>query len=98
MDFDKYMIPCTNKAITGVECFGCGMQRSIALLLNGDFYGAFAVHPPVYAFLLFGGSLFFFIFNKSKFSQKFVVSSAIFYASFAVISYICKQVINLTLF
>lgn len=37
---EEYMIPCVNKAIFGVECLGCGMQRATALLFYGEFAAA----------------------------------------------------------
>lgn len=47
------MLPCPTKKYLGIECFGCGMQRAIALLLRGDFEGAFNMFPAIYTTILF---------------------------------------------
>ena len=41
------MIPCFYKKFFGVECPGCGMQRSIIALLRGDFHDSFLLYPPL---------------------------------------------------
>ena len=44
---DQNMLPCLYKKFLGVECPGCGMQRSIVSLLKGDFNESFAFYPPL---------------------------------------------------
>ncbi len=34
-------IPCLWKTLTGFDCAGCGLQRAVAELLQGEFYAAF---------------------------------------------------------
>lgn len=46
------MLPCLNKQVLGVECPGCGLQRSVLLLLDGDFTAAFYMYPAVYPMIL----------------------------------------------
>ena len=31
------MLPCLNKTLLGVECTGCGAQRAVVLLFQGEF-------------------------------------------------------------
>lgn len=50
---EDYMIPCMNKKLFGVECMGCGTQRAIWLLLQGDFVGAFKMFPAIYTLIAF---------------------------------------------
>lgn len=45
---ERYMMPCLNKQLFGLECPGCGIQRSLDLLLHGDFIGAFKMYPAIY--------------------------------------------------
>ncbi len=52
MGLQDYMLPCMNKKLFGVECPGCGMQRSLALLIEGDFMGAFYMYPGIYPLVL----------------------------------------------
>ncbi len=51
------MLPCLNKEFLGVECPGCGLQRSVALLFQGEFAQAFVMYPAIYTLLLLFGFL-----------------------------------------
>jgi len=44
-------LQCPFKKEWGVECAGCGIQRSIALLLKGDITGSIVQHPPLVLFI-----------------------------------------------
>lgn len=61
--FEDFMLPCFTKQIFGVDCPGCGLQRAIAFLIQGDFTEAFQMYPAIYpimallAFLLFDNVL-----------------------------------------
>lgn len=45
---DAYMIPCPTKSIFGFPCPGCGGQRSVVHVLNGEFSDAFLMYPALY--------------------------------------------------
>ncbi|MBW8360376.1 MAG: DUF2752 domain-containing protein [Weeksellaceae bacterium] len=53
MAAEDYMVSCLNKKLFGIECFGCGAQRALLLLLEGKFEEAFHLFPAVYTLLLF---------------------------------------------
>jgi len=84
------MLPCMNKWLFGIDCPGCGLQRSIALLLNGEFVRAFKMFPAIYSMLF----LFLFIglhlVDKSRNYQKIVIVTAILNGAIMIISYIYK--------
>lgn len=44
---ETHFASCTFKRITGIDCMGCGMQRSFVCLLRGDFYGSVRYYPPL---------------------------------------------------
>jgi len=69
------MLPCLFKTLFGIECLGCGFQRSVFLLFQGDFSGAFKMYPAVYTSLLFLGIGGFYYFNRSKNNQKILLIS-----------------------
>jgi|SRR5690554_777868 len=52
LSLDDFLLPCVNKAIFGIECMGCGMQRSLVLLVSGEFGAAFKMFPAIYSLLL----------------------------------------------
>ncbi len=52
IDLSKYMIPCLNKKMFGIDCPGCGAQRALVLLLQGEFQQAFKMYPAIYTLLL----------------------------------------------
>lgn len=41
------MLPCPIKKMTGHDCLGCGIQRSILHLLELDFKKSFEQYPPL---------------------------------------------------
>jgi len=56
---ERHMLPCAYKSIFGIDCPGCGFQRSFIALLKGDWKDSFLLYPatvPILftaAFLLF---------------------------------------------
>jgi hypothetical protein len=79
-----------NKSLFGVDCIGCGAQRSIRLLINGEFIKAFYQFPAIYTTIL----LFIFIglqlINKKRDYQKIIIAIAIINTIIMIISYIYK--------
>ena len=56
MDIVKFleenMLACSWKQGLGVECMGCGMQRSIIHLFKGEFIQAFQLYPAIYTLII----------------------------------------------
>jgi Protein of unknown function (DUF2752) len=42
---EQHLLTCPIKAWCGCDCPGCGMQRSMLKLLEGDIIGSFSMHP-----------------------------------------------------
>jgi len=53
------MIPCYFKLIFGINCPGCGLQRSIIFLLRGELWASIQMYPPLLP-IIFTISLHFF--------------------------------------
>ncbi|WP_426669116.1 DUF2752 domain-containing protein [Mucilaginibacter sp. McL0603] len=47
------MLPCPFKYITGIDCPGCGFQRSVIALIQGDLHKSFLFYPPAIPLLIF---------------------------------------------
>jgi hypothetical protein len=41
------MLPCAYKYFFGIDCPICGAQRSMLLLLQGNFIESFKMYPPL---------------------------------------------------
>lgn len=91
MTAEDYMIPCMNKSLFGVECLGCGTQRSLFLLFKGEFIEAFYMFPAIYTTILFFLILGINFIDKSRNYHKIIISLAILNAVIMVISYFYKQ-------
>ena len=87
---EKYMLPCLNKKLFGVECMGCGMQRAISLIFHGEFVAAFKMYPGIYPlillFIFIGGNIFF----KFKHSNIIITALAILTVATILTSYLIK--------
>ena len=46
------MLSCPAKRLTGLDCPGCGMQRSAVAALRGDWMESWELYPPLAAVLL----------------------------------------------
>lgn len=45
------MLSCSYNKLLGVDCPGCGFQRSLILLLSGEFKESFLMFPALIPFL-----------------------------------------------
>lgn len=64
---EDFMLPCLTKKFLGFDCPGCGLQRSVALLLQGDFVASFKMYPALFPMIV----LFLFIGLKHWVNVKF---------------------------
>ncbi|MFC0604843.1 DUF2752 domain-containing protein [Winogradskyella pulchriflava] len=71
------MLPCLNKKLFGFECMGCGLQRSVILLLKGQLVDAFFMYPAIYTLIALFGFLIINSFKKIKYSNKIIVILAL---------------------
>ena len=84
------MLTCPSKHFLHFDCPGCGLQRSILALLEGDFAKSFQLYPattPI-LFCLFFSALH--LIFKFKHGALIIKISYIFAALTIVISYIYK--------
>jgi len=42
---DIFLLPCPFRYLTGIDCPGCGFQRSLLALLKGDLSSSLALYP-----------------------------------------------------
>lgn len=87
---EDYMLPCLNKKLFGFDCLGCGLQRSIALLINGQFLEAFVMYPAVYTLIALFGFILINSFKNYKNGNKIITILAILNVATIIISYLLK--------
>ncbi|WP_420574314.1 DUF2752 domain-containing protein [Kordia sp.] len=91
---EEYMLPCYTKQYFGIDCFGCGIQRSLALILQGEFVEAFKMYPAIYTLILLFGVIGVNIFYKFNYAQRLIRDLAIISFVIIAINFIIKHVIN----
>lgn len=88
---EEHMLPCINKQLFGIECPGCGTQRAIVLLMEGEFYEALKMYPAIYTLLLFFVVLGLHFIDKSRNYTKWIASLAIINGIIIISSYLIKM-------
>ena len=88
---EEHMLPCMNKQLFGVECPGCGTQRAIAFLLEGEFWEAFKMFPAIYTLALFFIVLGLHFLDKSRNYTKSISILAIINGVVIITSYLIKM-------
>jgi len=48
------MLPCLSKQLFNIDCPGCGLQRSLLFIWNGEFLAALKMYPAIYFLILLG--------------------------------------------
>ncbi|WP_405203687.1 DUF2752 domain-containing protein [Dokdonia sp. LLG6352-1] len=73
---------------------GCGIQRSIALILRGEFVEAFFMYPAIYPLVLLFSLLILNQFISIKYANKSIIILAILTVATIIVSYIIKMTTN----
>lgn len=87
---EEYMLPCLNKKLFGIECMGCGLQRSFSLIFQGHFVDAFYMYPAVYTLILLFTIIGINTFKKFNYANKIILILAIINAIIILTNFILK--------
>ncbi|WP_241483425.1 DUF2752 domain-containing protein [Kordia zhangzhouensis] len=93
LSIEDYMLPCLTKQYFGFDCFGCGIQRALALIMRGELVAAFKMYPAIYTLLLFFGVVFISIFYKFNNSQRLIRILAIINILIIIINFSIKHLL-----
>lgn len=89
---ENNMLACPYKKYFGIDCFGCGMQRSLGALLKGNLIESFyfypALLPMIFMFLFLIAHLIF----KFKNGGTWLKYNFIFVVAIVVLNFIAKLV------
>lgn len=91
MRIEDFLLPCMNKTLFGVDCYGCGAQRSLLLLLNGKFHDAFFMYPAIYPILILLGFLILNLFVNFKKAYQIRIILIIIMGFTMGVSYLIKM-------
>ncbi|QBA65570.1 DUF2752 domain-containing protein [Muriicola soli] len=86
------MLPCLSKQVLGIDCPGCGIQRSVLFLIQGDFLAAFKMYPAIYPILGLFGFLVLDQFFKIKFANKISITLMITSVLLILINFLIKLI------
>ena len=84
------MFPCLWKKFLHIECMGCGFQRSVALVFQGQFEAAFYMYPAVYTLFLLFAFLGLHLRFKFDYGAKILLVLFLLNISIIVINYLLK--------
>lgn len=85
-----YMLPCMWKQTFNVDCLGCGIQRSVALILKGDLIAAFYMYPAIYTLIVMFSFLIVHLKFQFKNGHKIILGLFLLNILIIVISFILK--------
>ncbi|WP_179022561.1 DUF2752 domain-containing protein [Winogradskyella forsetii] len=87
------MLPCLWKQTFNIDCMGCGMQRSVSLILKGDLIAAFFMYPAIYTLITMFSFLLLHLKFKFKNGHRIIFGLFLLNISIIVISFILKTFI-----
>ncbi|CAN5318280.1 DUF2752 domain-containing protein [soil metagenome] len=87
---EEFLLPCLNKQIFGLDCYGCGGQRALLMVINGEFYSAFKMFPAIYPLLILLGFVLVNLFVKFKTDYIIKISLIIITGGVMLINYFIK--------
>jgi hypothetical protein len=88
---NDWMLPCISKKITGMDCPGCGIQRSISFLLEGDFEQSFVIYPGLLPISILFSFLIIDFFINFKSSEKIKLILTFIALGTVIVSYAIKM-------
>ncbi len=84
------MLTCLSKEYFGVECPGCGAQRSLVCLFRGDILDSIALYPALIPFFIFFTMAVLTLIKPVKLSPKWVLVAALITFGIMIIHHILK--------
>ena len=94
MSIENYMLPCLNKSLFGFECMGCGFQRSLVAVFQGQFHQAFVLYPAIFPIITMFVLIVITRFYKFKYHQKSINVVALISIGAIITNHIIKQFLS----
>ncbi|QIL39690.1 DUF2752 domain-containing protein [Pedobacter sp. HDW13] len=90
----NHLISCPFKALTGIDCPGCGFQRSFIAIIQGDLSKSWLLYPPTIPLLILfiaAGLLYKFPIKNQSLILRILV---IVVGNFVMLSYLYKMLLH----
>lgn len=91
-ELERHLLPCFYKKYFGVDCPGCGMQRSMIALLEGNLLESFQLFPALLPMLVMLGFLSLHLVFKFEKGGTWLKYMFIGVAAIVTINYVLKMV------
>lgn len=88
---EEYMLPCVVKYTTGMECIGCGLQRAILAIFQGEFQKAWAIHPASFTTVVLLVYAFLHVFKNFKHGAKVILILTIVNLLISIVQFYLKH-------
>lgn len=89
----RHMLPCAFKLVFGIDCPGCGFQRSVIALLRGNIGYSLKLYPATIP--LIACCIFAFLDAKYHFNDRYRIQKKLnwFAGTVIVVFYIAKMIL-----
>lgn len=91
---DSWMLPCMSKQLTGMDCPGCGIQRSISFLVQGHIEDSFLMYPGLFPGMFLFLFLIFDWFVDVKYGEQIKLWTTMITIGTILTSFIVKMLIH----
>lgn len=88
--FEQEMFKCVIKSKLGVECPGCGLQRSFWQLMEGNIKESISLYPALIPIILMFLFLFLHLIFNFKKGHVWILSMFIFNSTLLLLNYLFK--------
>ena len=95
---ESHQLPCLFRQVTHIDCPGCGFQRSLILLLQGNVVDSFIMYPALMPIMLLFAMLLLHLIVKIKNGANILKYMYFFCTAVIVVSYIYKVTATKTLY
>jgi len=87
----NHLIPCPFKKLTGIDCPGCGFQRSMIALLKGNLHESLELYPAAIPLII--TFLFVVLSNRLNFDKKHFITKTLYLitGNIILVAYIYKM-------
>ena len=87
---EKHQLTCIFKKLTHFDCPGCGIQRSLILLLQGNWWSSFKMYPALLPVIFLFAFLILHLIRRFKQGPEILKFLYIFCVVIILVSYIYK--------